>query len=364
MDKGLLLRHIKGELSEMESERVIAWIDESEQNEAYYVSLMNTVVAEDVTREKPSINLTQEEKAGSYAKIEETILQKGRGNVRHLIFSKREPDASRRAIYFSACAILLLMLSIGINLMQYSDRKRDAYVTDADRMAVRVAELANNEQTFYTNNGVKARIMLPDSSLVWLNSGSAITYTQSFTGSERLVKFSGEGYFEVRKNEAMPMVVTTPKGMKITVLGTKFHICSYDNDVEEQATLFSGKINISRVDGEKTLVKEKELRPSESVKFGSHSEAILTTKADTTKKIAWKRGELLFEKTPMDEVIKKLERWHGVDITVKDSTVMKYHFTAEFGSESIVQILELLRFTTPIDFTIDKNKVQLHTRNN
>ena len=106
------------------------------------------------------------------------------------------------------------------------------------------------------------------------------------------------------------------------------------------------------------------MKPLESVNFTGTNRAVLISNSDTTKKVAWRHGELLFDKTPMPDVIKKLERWHGVDIVVKDSVILKHSFTAKFSTESVVQIMELLEFTTPVDFKIENNKVFLSARKN
>jgi ferric-dicitrate binding protein FerR (iron transport regulator) len=319
---------------------------------------------EKITRDTPQVPISRGEKREAFAAILSKI--SGFNVVHKLPFADRNSRRLKWLASFSACAVVLLCISVTLNCLQYFRNNQVQAVSDniAENHPVEVVSVAQNEQTFYTENGIKAKIMLPDSSVVWLNSGSSITYPQNFSGAERTVKFSGEGYFDIRKNEQEPMVVTTPRGMKVKVLGTKFHICSYDDDADEQATLFSGKINISRVVDNEVVVKEKEMRPLESVNFSNANKAVLVANSDTTKKIAWKNGELLFENTPMSDVVKKLERWHGADIIVKDFSILKYKFTARFRSESIVQILELLTFTAPVDFSIENNQVFLSERKN
>ncbi len=351
MNKNLLIKYIKGEASQLEREQVIAWIDKSKENENYYLELFNTIVAEDVTSEHTSVALSDEELRESYSAIQKRT-------AKDIFTNYGGAKKMNWLVWFSACAAILLFASVSLNIVQYfTDNNLSGMLAENQEVAI-----ANHNQTYYTEHGVKGKIMLPDSSVVWLNSGSSITYPQYFAQDVRRVEFSGEGYFEVVRNEKCPMEVITPKGMKVTVLGTKFHICSYNDDSEEQATLFSGKINVSRIANNKEVFKVRELKPQESLKFSDVGKAFITVKADTTKKIAWKRGELIFERTPMPEVIKKLERWHGVNITVKDDEILKYHFTAEFGSASMVQILELLRFTSPIDFTVNNNEVILFSR--
>ena len=57
--------------------------------------------------------------------------------------------------------------------------------------------------------GSKTRLYLPDGTLVWLNAGSTITYSQGFGVEERKLKLSGEGYFEVTRNKQLPFEITT-----------------------------------------------------------------------------------------------------------------------------------------------------------
>jgi ferric-dicitrate binding protein FerR (iron transport regulator) len=70
--------------------------------------------------------------------------------------------------------------------------------------------------------------------------------------------------------------------------------------------------------------------------------------ADMKLNTSWKDGYLVFDNTPIREVIKKMERWYGVDITVADASVMNNTFTASFRSESLQQVLTLLDITCSI----------------
>ncbi|MEF9931827.1 MAG: DUF4974 domain-containing protein [Bacteroidales bacterium] len=344
MNKNLLIRHINGETTLQESESVILWINKSADNETYYINLMNLIVLENVSREHPlGVGMSNELKEDSLKRIQNKI-----DNKQH----KPVINIWKLASY---AAIALLFISIAFNLYQFGGKDKVLVIN-------KIPAVSNIINTYYTENGVKGKLMLPDSSFVWLNSGSKISYPKEFDSDKRRISFEGEGYFDVVKNPQWPMEVITPKGMRVEVLGTKFHIKSYDNDDEEQATLFSGIIDISKTDGTKNVLNMKVLKPRESLRFTSKGAVVLTPRADTTKKIAWKRGELLFEQTPMQEVIKMLERWHGVEIIVKDPVVLSYKFTADFSSESIVQILELFRYTSPIDYTIEENKIYLKKR--
>ena len=75
---------------------------------------------------------------------------------------------------------------------------------------------------------------------------------------------------------------------------------------------------------------------------------------------AWTEGKLIFDDTPMKDVLFRLERWYGVEIQVEDIRIYNSSFTGEFSSESIVQILELLSITSDIDYHLNGNKVSLN----
>lgn len=355
MNKRLLIRHIKGEVTPSEREEVISWINKSGENEAYYTGLMNLVILEKISKEDPAAGrITAEMKEDSFRRIKEGIA----ANTGRMAVPVIKPAERGRGLWrgIAAAAVALLAVSAAFNIYQFGTR--ESMISPVT--SVPAVEGVMN--TYYTENGVKGKVMLPDSSVVWLNSGSRITYPENFASDKRRVAFEGEGYFDVEKAPQWPMEVVTVKGMRVEVLGTTFHIKSYRDDDDEQATLFSGKIDISKSDGFRKILTAKELKPLESLRFTEKGNALLTPVADTTKKVAWKRGELLFDQTPMPEVIKMLERWHGVEIIAQDPAVLSYKYTASFGSESIVQILELFRFISPLDYSIEDNKVYLKKR--
>ena len=54
--------------------------------------------------------------------------------------------------------------------------------------------------------GSRTKLTLPDGTLVWLNAGSRITYSQGFGVGNRKIELIGEGYFEVKRNEEVPFL--------------------------------------------------------------------------------------------------------------------------------------------------------------
>lgn len=312
MDERLLIKHIMGECTDDEAAQVIAWVDSDPANEKEYISLLNSLAVADIV-----------------GKTEEALPAAKRGRSASVVWKVAALAAS-----------LVAILSILLNL----DRKSGSGLLD---------NIAEIEHTYYTDAGIKGRIVLPDSSVVWLNSCSKITFPDKFAEDARRVGFEGEGYFEVMSNPDCPMIVTTPKGMEVKVLGTKFSIRSYPDDTYENATLYSGKVTVTGAAGTREIV------PGEAMYFRQSGKATLQHQADTASAIAWKRGDLVFNHTPMTEVCRMLERWHGMNVVIKDQNIETYDFTAQFGSESMVQILELMKYTMPLDYNITGNTVYI-----
>ena len=343
MKKELLLRYIKGEATNKEEREILEWVGKSRENERYFVTLNNLWISQNISDKKAS-----DEELEAIVKL--TTGKKVLGGK------------FRKYVPYAAAAVILL--SVGLNFLLFSGTVSPVKKGDEP---VRMAYLPTEyKHEIYTEKGVKARVILPDGSKVWLNSDSRMVYPDRFETDIREIDFSGEAYFDVVKDSLRPLVINTNKDFKVEVLGTKFNLKSYDNDAEARTTLYSGSVNIvSKVPGGK-LKEGKEvvtiLKPLESCIIREKQNPINIKPENPEKQTAWKDGRIIFESTPMAETIKILERWHGVEFEVRDKSVYTFDITARFKSESIVQIMEMIKYCALIDYSIDSNKVVLYRR--
>lgn len=65
----------------------------------------------------------------------------------------------------------------------------------------------NPVSTFSTAYLETRLVVLPDSSKVWLNSATTLTYDSDFNKKGGKVTLSGEAFFDVSKNPAKPFIV-------------------------------------------------------------------------------------------------------------------------------------------------------------
>ena len=360
-DKDYIARFIQGDCTQEEQELVLKEAARNAEFKQHLYELKNLYVHENM----PDQVATDQE----YLEFKKYAMQRmlleepeNRNEFEQIHIAAKQKNHRRTVmgiLNWSAVAtiIVLLALNIKFNFIQREQPVAEAVAEAVEEVPLDSLQI-DSKNILYTAKGVKGEAFLPDGSRVILNSDSRITYPAKFSGSTREVEFSGEGYFEVQKDSLHPMVIRCNKNFKVIVYGTTFNIKTYGNDNTAKTTLLSGSIRIvENVDG-KELVRD--IAPNQSYTIVENRQlATLETKVDTEKVCEWKDGILSFDSTPLSEVAKILERWHGIRIVVEDSGKLNIPITARFTTESIVQIMDLLKFSTDIKYSVGDNVVSI-----
>tara|TARA_Y100001972_G_scaffold85672_1_gene104837 strand:+ start:4102 stop:5121 length:1020 start_codon:yes stop_codon:yes gene_type:complete len=206
-------------------------------------------------------------------------------------------------------------------------------------------------------NGQKSRIHLPDGSTVSLNSGSSIEYTLDFNASERIVHLTGEAFFEVKKAAEKPFKVIAG-GVVTTALGTSFDVRAFPNAERVYVSLVTGKVSVTNLDTVTQSVGwESILIPGEQLIYHLPTKETSKGPFDFRQMINWKDGVLYFEDTDLKEVVSTLERWFGVNITLKKLPANAPKFSGEFKNESLDNILMALSYSGKIRFTQNDKEI-------
>jgi len=197
----------------------------------------------------------------------------------------------------------------------------------------------NNQEVLYntlaTPNGGKYQLILPDGSKVWLNAASSIHFPTIFTGKERRVTVTGEAYFEVAKNAAMPFKITV-KDMEVEVLGTHFNVMAYDDENSMNTTLLEGSVKIS-----KGVIK-KMLVPGQQSVINSTGE-INIVDADMEEVMAWKNGWFQFNAADIKTVMRQISRWYAVEVVYEGKIPDGHYSGAVSRDNDIFQVLKIMQ---------------------
>ncbi len=214
------------------------------------------------------------------------------------------------------------------------------------------ASEANSKEVVYntlsTPSGGQYQLILPDGSKVWLNASSSIHFPTIFKGKERSVTVTGEAYFEVAKNAAMPFKIAV-KDMVVEVLGTHFNIMAYDDESSMNTTLLEGSVKISKGRINKMLV------PGQQSVINTAGE-INIVDADIEEVMAWKNGWFQFNAADIKTVMRQIARWYNVEVVYEDK-IPAGHFTGLVSRDNdIEQVLKILQ-SGGVHFKIENRKI-------
>jgi transmembrane sensor len=215
-----------------------------------------------------------------------------------------------------------------------------------------------------------SKIVLPDGTKVWLNSGSKLVYTTEYGNKYREIRLTGEAFFDVVKDAAHPFIVNTAT-MRIKVLGTAFNVRSYANDNASEASLIRGRIELTPAfsPDRKIILKPSEKLTINSTKTAHNNEdtALITLSSihaavndSLPTEAEWLESKLVFDNEYFDEVARKMERWYNVSITFKDPGLEQKRFSGTFTKESLRAALAALKTTSKFHYSINKEKVTIY----
>ena len=221
-------------------------------------------------------------------------------------------------------------------------------------------EIAYNTMT--TPRGRQFQVILPDGTKVWLNAASSLRYPTVFKGSERKVTVTGEAYFEVAKNKAMPFRVSINDKMTVEVLGTHFNVNAYSDEPSISTTLIEGMVKvdmISSADPDKSAVVLKPgqqaslwIGPAGSQKRMTDASPLDVRQVDIEQVIGWKNGAFVFVNADLPAVMRQLARWYDVEVEYAGA-VQKGLFNGKIGRGlSLADVLDGLSETS-VKFRIE-----------
>jgi len=338
------------------------WIYQNEENKKFFDDITNLWFASGTSKEQFRYS-----KAKALESITSRIaeLEKKRTGNRKLIklFTGK---------YAKIAAAILLSFSLGVLVNRLTEQKVETG-----------HEIASSTTVIKSPIGSKSEIILPDGSKVWLNAGSVLSYNTAFNQKDRTVNLTGEGYFSISKNPDKPFVVKV-EDLKVRVYGTEFNLKAYPEEGVIQTTLIEGSLSMIKKDKYgnevetmlepdqkltyvkeegKILLSEKEKRSIEGKTTINNlkGKLLIDKNAETDVISSWKDHKLVFRNESFESLSIKLERWFDVDIDVADKELMDYHFNGIIENETFEEVLEIIKYTIPIEYEIKQGKITIHT---
>ena len=224
------------------------------------------------------------------------------------------------------------------------------------RMNDKQKQLSTQNFTVLAEKGQRAFITLPDSTKVWLNSDTKISYPADYGLKERNVTLVGEAYFEVAKNTDKRFIVEA-KGMQVEALGTSFNVNAYQNDNKIIASLFSGSVRVS-YDRHVAILK-----PHESVKVDLLNRSFSRYKDESMQNIAlWRKNEITFDGESLEEITHIMSRLYNTTICIEDESLKKVCYIGTIRNNNLENFIDIINLTTPVVYENKGDTVFLRKR--
>lgn len=220
---------------------------------------------------------------------------------------------------------------------------------------IKLEEAENKEveyNTITTPRGGRYKVLLPDSTQVWLNSSSSISYPTSFAHAKtRTVKLGGEAYFEVKKmsdrnGKSQPFVVSTNE-QQIKVLGTQFNVNAYADEPSAKTTLIEGRVEVN---------SDKILQPGQQAI--SFDDTLEIKSVDANSYIDWKNDEFNLKNSDFRTTMRKIARWYDIEVIYDQSAPKDVKLGGWISRDkNISSVLNLIQKTANVHFKLEGRRV-------
>lgn len=361
----LFVSHLTGSITDKDLVKLEEWINASSENRNYFNELKNSWIMSGSMNIESLVH-TEE----SWDTLKNKLVQHRFGlGLKSGSWSRENVNINK--FLRLAASWLLIFASGSIVTWWISGGSRMTKATQNDK----IIEIS-------TPFGARSMIKMPDSTIIWLNAGTTITYSQDYGQQTRTLFLNGEAYFKVSKDSLHPFIVNTD-GIIVRALGTRFNVKAYPEEKTISATLEEGKIDISVLGlsdkDERVLLKPKDKliyhketketekyteSPEEKVHHEAnhsvkHKEINLLSNVRTELYTSWKDPRWIIYREPLSTLAPMLERRFNLTIIFDDEQLKKYKFTGIIENETVDQLLNALKLTAPLNYQINKDTIRL-----
>ncbi len=338
-DWGLVTRYLNKETNSQENAEMEDWLSQSEANREELEQTARMLRKIDTyyraKRFDPNAAWTNVNTQISPTKVKSIQLTKKRKEV--------------IAHFYKYAAIVLLALLLG---------SVGYYIGFRNRIPAVYNEIISAE------NQVLNEYVLPDGSIVTLNSNSKLTFPKKFKGDIREVTIEGEAFFDVQRNPEKPFVINAGKA-QVKVLGTSFSVCAYPGAETVEVIVETGKVQVVSNNIE-LPVKSREvfLIPGEKGTFFTTNEILEKSVNENPNFLAWKTHDLIFNKVPLREVVESLEKAYHINISVAEPELNDLLYEGHFDQKPIDFVLDVIRLTFNLELSVENEHYTLSSRTN
>lgn len=319
----LLLRHIKGETSPEETDKILQWLEQDNKHKVQLTKIKKIWNLSAFLSEFDKINVRHD-----WQEVQGKIFNKEKV-IKQIPFYKTIVYR-----YGRIAASILIILAAGIYIL---------FRTDLHNVFQPMLTLQTTAE--------KSNVTLYDGTRIYLNENSTLDYPKKFFGGTRNIKISGEAFFEVAKDESKPFYISVD-GAMIKVLGTSFNVQADPSENRVVVSVLEGKVALYPKNKEEMSI---ELNRNEEGIFKSDS--LSKSELRDLNFLSWKTRKLIFDKTPVNEVILSLEKHYKKSICLENAGGRNPMVTSVFDDQPFDEVLDELEILLNISYRIRNDTV-------
>jgi transmembrane sensor len=324
MDEEIMVKYLQGECSTEEETLFLEWLSQSPENKKLFLE------------QKALWNHRRIKHFAAHEQLSKATASLNR-SIR-LIESRKRKQVYLRFVRYAAIFIFAMALPAALYTTYHHQYADPGLIT---------VSIAQTDSSKF--------VRLSDGSGVWLNSNSSITYPEKFSKDERIVQFTGEGYFEVAHDSLHPFRIQT-NNMQVKVLGTSFNIRSYSSERKIETILVEGKVVIQNKQGNNLAM----LTPGQMGEYDKDSQYLSVKAVDPEQYTAWRYGLVSLTNVTLEDITQKLSELYKVHFIINDEKAKHtfYNFSFRKG-QSLDKVLEMLSFIAPIKYSLQGKEISI-----
>ena len=196
-----------------------------------------------------------------------------------------------------------------------------------------------HEKTILADNGLVRMVSLEDGSIVWVNSGSSVSYSER---NPRSIVLDGEAFFQVAPDPEAPFVVAAGE-VETRVLGTEFNVAMQKEKVT--IDVLSGKVEVNAFE------RTAEVVSNTRVEVLKEEKLLRKGLVSDYNFLFWKTGILEFANAPLSQILKEMSWYYKADIS---SAIVDENcsLTVSFDNIALDESLDVL--ATLLNGTVEK----------
>ncbi|MGN6180863.1 MAG: FecR family protein [Mucilaginibacter sp.] len=208
------------------------------------------------------------------------------------------------------------------------------------------------------NKGHISLVLLPDGSKVWLNSGSTLTYPQTFDRIRSVELVNGEAFFDIKHNQHHPFIVHYGN-LHAEVLGTSFNIKYYKKLNDVRVTVVTGLVEVGDEKRSFGLVS-----PNKEIIYDQKTSKHNSRLINSQKVAAWKIREINLFDVPFEDLMLTIENVYNVKVNHDRDRMNDVITTIHFSSgDDLKQVLEIIKTIHGLDYVINGKEVDFRSNN-